>query len=62
MNKFMFNVKQLKMSKFIRYIWQLIISTSNATLKVPSLLPWAEALRQVLSQYWLDKIRKAFSS
>ena len=37
MNKIMFNVKQLKMSKFIKYIWQLIISNSNVTLEVPSL-------------------------
>ena len=35
----MFNVKQLKMNKFIKYTWQLIISTSNATLEVPSLGP-----------------------
>ena len=35
----MFNVKQLKMNKFIKYIWQLIISTSNATIEVPSLHP-----------------------
>ena len=39
MNKFMFNVKQVKMNKFIKYIWQLIISTSNATLEVPLLRP-----------------------
>ena len=37
MNRFMFNVKQLKMNKFIKYIWQLIISTSNATLEISSL-------------------------
>ena len=41
MNNFVFNVKQLKLSKFIKYIWQLIISTSNATLEVPSLCPWS---------------------
>ena len=35
----MFDVKQLKIKKFIKYIWQLIISTSNATLEVPSLRP-----------------------
>ena len=44
MNNFMFNVKQLKMDDlyklFIKYIWQLINRTSNATLEVPSLLPW----------------------
>ena len=33
----MFNVKQLKINKFIIYIWKLIISTSNATLEVSSL-------------------------
>ena len=37
MNNFMFNIKQLKMKKFIKYIWQLIISNSNATLEVPSI-------------------------
>ena len=42
MNNFMLNVKQLKMNKFIKYIWQLIITTSNATLEVPSLLPWMQ--------------------
>ena len=31
----MFNVKELKISKFIKSIWQLITSTSNATLEVP---------------------------
>ena len=44
MNNFMFNVKQLKMDDlyklFIKYIWQLINSNSNATLEVPSLRPW----------------------
>ena len=39
MNNFMFNIKQLKMKKFIKYIWQLIISTSNAALEIPSLRP-----------------------
>ena len=33
------NVKQLKMNKFVKYICQLIISTSNATLEAPSLQP-----------------------
>ena len=40
MSNFMFNVKQLEMNEFIKYIWQLIIiiiSTSNATLEVTSL-------------------------
>ena len=27
MNRFMFSVKQLKINKFIRHIWQLVIST-----------------------------------
>ena len=39
MNNFTFNVKQLKMNKCIKYIWQLIISTSNGTLEVPMLRP-----------------------
>ena len=37
MNNFVFNVKQFKINK---YIWKLIISTSNATVEVPSLRPW----------------------
>ena len=40
MNNFMFNVKQLNMNKFRKYIWQLIISTSIGRLEVPSLRPW----------------------
>ena len=48
MNHFMFNVKQLKMNESIKYIWQLIISISNATLEVPSLHPWI-----------IKKVRKA---
>ena len=41
MNKFIFEVKQLKklLNKFINYMWQLIINNSNATLEVPSLRP-----------------------
>ena len=39
MNSIMCNVKQLKMNKLIKYIWQLIISSSNATHEVPSLRP-----------------------
>ena len=39
MNNFTFNVKQLNMNKFIKYIWQLIINTSNGTLEVPLLRP-----------------------
>ena len=40
MNNFIFNVKQLKRNKFIKCIWQLIISTSSATLEAPLLCPW----------------------
>ena len=40
MNKFIFNAKQLKMNKFINSMRQLIISTSNATLEVLSLHLW----------------------
>ena len=39
MNNFMFNVKQLTMNEFVKYIWELTISTSNATLEVLSLRP-----------------------
>ena len=39
LKKFTFDVKQLKMNRFIKFISDLIISTSNATLDVPSLRP-----------------------
>ena len=39
MNKLIFDVKQLKMSKFINPMRQLIISILNATLEVTSLGP-----------------------
>ena len=39
LNKFIFDVKQLKMNRFIKSILDFIISTSNATLEVPSLHP-----------------------
>ena len=39
MNKFIFDVKQLKIDKFIQSIWQLIISTLDVTIEVPSLRP-----------------------
>ena len=35
----MFNVKQLKMNKFIKYIRQLIIGNSDATLEIASFPP-----------------------
>ena len=38
-NKFTFDVTQLKMNRFIKSISDLIISTSNATLEVPLLCP-----------------------
>ena len=47
MNNFMFNDKQLKMNEFIKYILQLIISTSNATLEVPSATSLHLCLRPV---------------
>ena len=31
---------EFKMNKFIKYIWQLIISTSNDALELHSLDPW----------------------
>ena len=36
-NKVIFDDKQLKMNRFIKSISDFIISTSNATLEVPSL-------------------------
>ena len=38
-NKFIFDVKQFKMNRFIKSISDLLISTSNATLEVPSFSP-----------------------
>ena len=57
----MSNVKQLKMNKFVKYVWQLIISTSNATREAPSLRPW-DARREVqlllLCLYLMLKLKK----
>ena len=44
-----FDVKELKMNKFIKPICQLIISTSNATFEVPSLIPCSLLLKSMLS-------------
>ena len=59
MNKFLFNVKQLKMNKGIKYIWQLIIITSNAILELPSLSP-CEKCDSVLITYFLFFYGKFF--
>ena len=40
MKKYISDVKQLKMNKFIKSIWQWNISTWNGTLKVTSLRPY----------------------
>ena len=37
MNKFKFDIKQLLVNKFIKSMWQLMISYSNDTLEVPLL-------------------------
>ena len=39
LTKLIFDVKQLKMNKFVNSMWQVINSTSNDTLKVPPLDP-----------------------
>ena len=57
--KFISNVKQLKINKFIEYIWQLIISTSNATIELPSLLPWAYIIKSLLSKVSVERIMKS---
>ena len=44
MSTFIFNAKQLKMNKLIKYIWQFIISILNPTLEVPSLLPCLDSI------------------
>ena len=40
--KFILDIKQLKMNKSIIPMWQLIISTSNATFEVHSPRPWVQ--------------------
>ena len=52
----MFNVKKLKMNEFIKYIWQLIISTSNDTLEVPLLCPCA-AIKILIFYFDFTRIR-----
>ena len=54
-----FDVKQLKMNKFIESIWHLIISTSNATIEVPSLLPWVYIIKSLLSKVSVERIMKS---
>ena len=49
-NKFTFDVKQLKINRFIKSISDLIISTSNATLEVPSLRPCERSDTAILRQ------------
>ena len=49
-NKFTFDVKQLKRNRFIKSISALIISTSNATLEVPSLCPCERSDTAILRQ------------
>ena len=49
----------MKINKFIEYIWQLIISTSNATIEVPSLLPWAYIIKSLLSKVSVERIMKS---
>ena len=53
MNKFIFVVKQLKMKNFINSMVQLIISTSDPTLDVPSL-----RLQAIDITSYLDQKRK----
>ena len=44
----MFNVKQLKMNKFIKYICQLIISASNATPPYAPLFSFLNSIDQII--------------
>ena len=60
----MFNVKQLKMSEFIKYIWQLKISTWNATIQVLSLRPCIQrdvVITDLLSQKFIN-IKKMYNT
>ena len=44
------------MNELTKYIWQFIISTSNATLEVPSLSPWRQTLKstQIFKSYIIN--------
>ena len=55
MSKFISDVKRLKMNKFIQSVWQLIISTSHATLEIPSLRPYAVVKRDNLQSYFMNR-------
>ena len=46
MKKYISDVKQLKMNKFIKSIWQWNISAWNGTLKVTSLRPYMDGVDQ----------------
>lgn len=47
--KFIFDIKKLKINEFLKCTWQLIICTSNATLEIPSLCPWLTYLKNILN-------------
>ena len=51
------DVKQLKLNKFINYVYQLIISTSNATFQVPLLRLWAYDVHLVPKIIIINKIK-----
>ena len=52
MNTFIFDIKQLKMNKFIYSIWPLIISNSNDTFEVISLrMMFIENLKRHWEQF-----------
>ena len=44
------DVKQMNANKFIKYIWQMIISTSNATLEVPHYAPVKDCLLKYVNK------------
>ena len=46
LNKFILDFKQLKTNRFIKSISDLVSSTSNATLEVPSLRPRLKHLKE----------------
>ena len=53
MNKSIFDVKQLKMNKFINSMRQLIVSTSNSTLEVACFAPAKVLAEVVIKIYFL---------
>ena len=61
-NKFIFDFKQLKMNTFIKSISDLIVSTSNTTLEVPSIRPCISCLSLDISLLLLQGFGNAWQT